>query len=150
MQSEPNTNNPNWENLKYLIDHKINVVKAGREFDAPLLPLLAHDYSKFKPRNWGPYRDWFFGPEGRLAPEGKGDPEVYTKFREAAKDHYGTENHHLHKRTPPTALKDIPLNTRREILADWYSISRHMSENRKNFPKPLDWVRDSGYTDLLK
>lgn len=136
MQNGPNTDNPNWENLKYLIDHKINVVKAGREFDAPLLTLLAHDHSKFKPSNWGPYRDWFFGPEGRLAETP--NPEVYSKFRTAVNRHYEAEKHHLHKRPDPTAIEDIPLNTRREILADWYSLARHTSPDKDKFPAPLD------------
>jgi len=142
------TQSPNWENLKYLLKHKYSVYKNGRELGAPVIPLLVHDYSKFKPKNWGPYRDWFFGPEGRLSAEP--NPEVFSRFRERVKDHYATENHHMHKRVTPTDLLSIPIDTRKEILADWYSVSKHVSKDKEKFPDIKTWVAEQNYTPILK
>ena len=84
------------QQLKYLLGHKYRVYKAGRELDVPRLQLFMHDMRKFNPKEWVPYREYFYDV-----------PDV-QKFREAVKHHKKNNPHHVR-----------PGNL--EAVADWYA-----------------------------
>lgn len=50
--------------LKYVLRHKWFVFVAGLRRGVPLWQLLVHDLSKFRPDEWRPYAEWFYGYEG--------------------------------------------------------------------------------------
>ncbi len=50
--------------LKYVLRHKWFVLVAGRKTGAPVLRLLLHDLSKFRPSEWRPYAETFYGHGG--------------------------------------------------------------------------------------
>lgn len=141
------------DQLKYLVRHKRDVYEVGRELGAPRLQLLVHDWDKFKPNKWVSYRDYWFGPQGvyTLGSREAVPEDITTRFRSAADKHLSKRNHHEYKRKEnPTPLTELPLNTRREILADWYSVSRRTSKDPDNFPKPLDWIKKQNLGHILK
>lgn len=75
-------------------------------------------------------------------------PEKIKAFRDAARRHYKAEDHHVHKR-PGKSMSDAPLNVKKEMLADWYSVSKRTS-SKKEYPDIKQWVKDRGYEDMLK
>lgn len=127
-----------WEQLKYLTKHKYDVYKAGREMDAPRLQLLAHDHTKFYPSNWTPYREYWFGEKGVKSKSNNVDPEVLKNFKEAVQRHYHAEKHHSHK-----VGVEADSNTKKEMLADWYAVSKHTKPNTPDFKT---WVNSSPHT----
>lgn len=123
----------NWDNLKYITKHKYNIVGPGRDLELPWGQLLKHDLSKFTPAEWGPYRDFFFGPKGiKREPEGP-IPEVKKKFKEAVKHHYRLNKHHHENRAQKYEL---------ESIADQYSAAKTQSSS-KDFPDFKTWYKES-------
>lgn len=98
--------------LKYLMEHKYNVLKGGLELGAPVLPLVMHDWSKFKPKNWVPYREHFFGQNTK---------QVQKDFRKAVDDHVTSEEHHDYKYHNP----DHNIKPTGENKADWWAVQRY-------------------------
>lgn len=111
--------------LKYLMEHKYNVLKGGMELGSPFIPLIMHDWSKFKPRNWVPYREYLFGtkyPSGdpnELTEEER--QQQYLDFREAVENHIDSESHHDYKYRNP----DKSILPNEENKADWWAIQRY-------------------------
>ena len=54
-----------WQYLKYVIRHKWFVFVAGLVVGAPLWRLIVHDWTKFLPRELGPYVMKFYGKAWR-------------------------------------------------------------------------------------
>ena len=109
--------------LKYLLGHKYNVYKAGRTLDVPRIQLLKHDLRKFSPKEWTPYREFFFDKDG----PNKTD---IVNFKRAVKHHKTNNPHHQGQ---------APL----ESVADWYSAGE---------PKKIpfkQWVRKNMNTFQL-
>lgn len=123
---------PNRDYLSYLANHKKEVYKAGRELGLPRPQLLKHDYSKFAPNSFKTYRDYWFGPEGVHAQGGREHvPEWLTqKFRIESRKHKRDKN--------PIPLSEVSPKYRREMLADWYAVSKLTSKNPSNFPNVKD------------
>lgn len=129
--------------LKYVGSHKFNVLKAGREIGAPTTTLLAHDLSKFKPTEWKPYVDYWFGPEGKT---GTHNPAVKKRFRDAAEKHYRRNPHHYHK-----IQKHQPMKNQLEAIADWYAVNRtmHYRVSNTKFPTISKWYEDKKDTLVI-
>lgn len=49
---------------RYVLRHKWFVFRAGIARSVPLWQLLVHDLSKFRPSEWRPYAEWFYGYQG--------------------------------------------------------------------------------------
>lgn len=111
--------NESWENLKYILKHKYHLYTGGREIALPRLQLLAHDLSKLRPREFIPYKRFFFGER---------TPEVKRKFLEAVKKYHHAGNPHH----PEYWGKDgsMPLKNKLEMVADWYSAGRSQKTHR--------------------
>lgn len=85
--------------LNYIIRHKWFVFVAGLKTKAPLWRLLIHDWSKFRPSEWGPYVEYFYGS--------KPDPtedELINLLRELTRDgceaNFNVAWNHHQKRNP--------------------------------------------------
>ena len=118
----------------YVLKHKSNIIEPMTQMNLPYSQALAHDLSKFRPKEFGPYRDWFFGPKGRTALEPS--PEVFSKWRSAVRQHYKGNAHHWKKlgKDPNT----VPLNTRMETVADWYAVGKTLRGSR-GYPTFKNW-----------
>jgi hypothetical protein len=103
-----NNRKEDWNYLRYLAQHKADVYRAGRELGADRWPLIKHDWSKFLPSLWTPYREKFFGDGGNEA-----------AFRRAVQRHVDLESHHDYKYKPETGA--IP---NAENIADWYAVTK--------------------------
>jgi len=55
-----------WQYLNYVLRHKWFVFLAGLKTGAPLWRLIIHDWSKFLPREWKPYVDYFYGDKDKI------------------------------------------------------------------------------------
>ena len=127
-----------WEQLKYILKHKADVYKHGRELGVPRMQLLLHDRTKFNPKAWTPYREYFFGEDGFYDQKGNKEliPEDVVKdFTPHKIKHYISEDHHMYREPRDIHISDIPKNVQKEMLADWYSVSKSMSK------KPLPPIR---------
>jgi hypothetical protein len=97
---------------KYLLEHKYNVLKGGLELGHPIWPLLKHDWSKFKPNQWVPYREKFFGENTK---------SNQKLFRKAVQDHVDSEDHHDYKYRDPNDT----IEPNAENKADWWALQRY-------------------------
>lgn len=122
--------------LRYVILHKWWVLVAGVRLGPPggtfswipwLIRLMAHDLSKFRPSEWLPYVDYFYGPPV----EACGPCKV---ARQAAFDrawllHQHRNPHHWQHhllREDDGQLKRLPMGLvlAREMVADWMGADR--------------------------
>lgn len=127
--------NETWENLKYILEHKYHIYTGGREIDLPRTQLLAHDISKLRPREFIPYKKFFYGRQ---------TPEVKKKFKEAVKKYHHAENPHHPEHWDKG--EDMPLKNKLEMVADWYSAGRTQGTHR--FKSFKSWFY--GNKDKLK
>jgi hypothetical protein len=118
-----------WRYLSYLLRHKWYVFIYACRLGVPVLGLL-HDNSKFRPSEWFPYVEYFFGPKspvrgsrsetGYYKPADTGD----AAFEFAWLLHQKRNKHHWQWWVLPAdegRLKVLPMpdRYRREMLADW-------------------------------
>jgi len=110
----------------YLVRHKYNVLKGGLELGHPIWPLLKHDWSKFKPNQWVPYREKFYG---------QNTSENQQLFRKAVQDHVNSETHHDYKYKPEKNVKITAENK-----ADWWAIQRE--QHPETTPSSIkEWLK---------
>ena len=122
----------------YVTKHKANIVPPMLEMGLPLSQALKHDLSKYGPKEFGPYRDWFVGPKGL---KGTQDPGIHARWRKAVEHHYFSPNnlHHWSK-IDPTHPENFPINNRMESVADWYSVNK-TNRTTENFPTFKRWFK---------
>ena len=117
---------------RYLVGHKINLGDAGIQMGLSPGKILAHDYTKFDPKRFDVYEDYFYGPRGM---HGKLSPQVYKNFKQEVAGHYASEPHHNYKLGIPEDMQ-----THLENIADWYSVGKtNASMQGKSFPNFVDW-----------
>lgn len=145
---------PTRDYLNYILEHKKDVYQGGRELGLSRAQLLLHDYSKFYPKSFITYRDYWFGPEGVHAQGGrdKVSPELTSRFRTEAQKHMNRERHHMHKRTKnPVPLEEVPLKYRKEMLADWYAVNKRTAHNlNKELPTIKNWAQQQNLKWMLE
>lgn len=154
--------------LRYVLRHKLYVfqecIKLGLFWAG-----IWHDMSKFRPDEWVPYADWFYGG-GADAPEyNYGDaksqlgdmhtrPWYKRRFDEAWNHHQKRNPHHyqywlLTMDSGETVTLEMPDRYRREMLADWRGAGRAINgrdetlewytRNRENMilhPSTRAWI----------
>ena len=112
------------EYLKYLLKHKyyvgIQCVKLGLVWQA-----IAHDLSKFLPREWIPYVEHFYGR----------NPDAYKEeFDLAWLLHQHKNPHHHHQywilKKDDGSLQPIPMPQKYilEMLCDWWGAGRALGK----------------------
>ena len=99
--------------LTYLFKHKFYVFVEACKLGIPLQGLL-HDVSKLYPEEFVPYANYFYGKDEK-------DEEA---FRAAWLHHQHRNPHHwqywvLRNDDGTVNVLDMPLNYRKEMLADW-------------------------------
>jgi hypothetical protein len=113
----------------YLLRHKWHVFIASCRLGIPWRG-LTHDLSKFRPDEWVPYADYFYGgpyPESGAeaqAQHTKTKGAVQRDFDRAWLLHQKRNDHHwqwyvLHEDSGATKVLLMPEHARRELLADW-------------------------------
>lgn len=109
----------NWLYAKYLFRHKWFVFLAGAMTGAPLWRLVIHDWSKLRPCEWVPYREFFYGVR---------TPEVTAAFERAWLSHIHWNKHHWDHWCSKDhgAFKALPMPDKyvREMVADWAGAGR--------------------------
>jgi len=118
----------------YVTKHKANIVSPMLQMQLPLTQALVHDFSKYLPSEFRPYRDWFQGPHGL---KGDQDKETHKQWREAVEKHYARNMHHWKKRGLTVA--ETPLKYRMESVADWYSVGKTNRPKGTKFPDFKTW-----------
>ncbi len=111
-----------WEYLVYLIEHKWNVgiecIRRGMFWHA-----ITHDLSKFLPREFFAYANYFFG-------KNKSD-KVKEKFSVAWNYHQKTNKHHwnywvcIDSQTMPIPM---PKKYVKQMVCDWRGMSRKFGD----------------------
>ena len=115
-----------WKYFQYVCRHKWFVFQEGQKLGVPLWQLLVHDWSKFLPDEWGPYADYFYGPEFDLwLPQF----ERKRQFDVAWLKHQHRSPHHwqywvLREDSGDVRALVMPDKYRREMLADWRGAGR--------------------------
>jgi hypothetical protein len=122
-----------WKYLKYVLRHKWFVYQAGRKLGVGRWQLLVHGLSKFRPDEWGPYVDKFYGgpwPECNYGEARANFDDRFTQawvdanFDEAWLRHQHRNPHHwqhwvLRNDDGTTRCLPMPLGYIREMVADW-------------------------------
>lgn len=124
--------------LKYLARHKWFVFRAGLKTRAPLWRLIIHDWSKFLPSEWVPYRDYFYGEKPET---GRDMSARRVAFNEAWNHHQKRNKHHWQYwlltldsgETFPVEMPEIYI---REMVADWMGAGRAIVGKKSN---TRDW-----------
>lgn len=105
--------------LQYVLKHKWYVFLECVKLGVPFWRALIHDWQKFTPAEWGPYRQRFFVERGNDT-ESK---SVKKNFKRAWLHHLHHGPHHweywLLKDGDDTVALEMPDRYRREMLADW-------------------------------
>lgn len=128
---------------RYLLGHKLNLADAGIQIGLNPGKVIAHDWSKFKPKKFDIYEDYFFGPRGI---RGKLSSGVYKDFRKEVEDHYHTEAHHRDKIGLPEDTQ-----TEMESIVDWYSVGKTNADMKgQDFPSFRDWWNHRKFGFLIK
>lgn len=129
---------PHLDYAGYLIPHKYHVYRAMREMGYPITRALAHDLSKLRPSEWGPYVEWRNGPKGLL---GTKDPEVFHRFRMAVRKHYHRNPGH-HWAVLGKHPWEVSTEDQAERMADWYGVRK--TKKPKEIPNTFrQWYKET-------
>lgn len=125
--------------LKYVLRHKWFVFLAGLKLEIPLWRLILHDWSKFTPREWFPYVEFFYRhgmTRGQAAALNYNFPvsdEVELAFEYAWNHHQNHNDHHWQhwiRFGDDGTIVALPMPDvcRREMLADWQGAGRALGK----------------------
>lgn len=152
----------NFRYLSYVLRHKWYVLLAGLELRVPLWRLLLHDWTKFLPREWAAYRNWFYGDwrQDRHASQSEA-PAGFKEAYDYAWCHHVHKNDH-HWQFWVMAFDQggqhiLPMSdvARREMLADWKGAGQALGKpdtrawylaNRENIvlhPETRAWIEQA-------
>jgi hypothetical protein len=114
--------------LSYVVRHKWFVFVEACRLGIPVRGLL-HDLSKFRPSEWFPYVESFYGPERTLA--------IRAAFNRAWLDHQHRNDHHwqhwgLAEDGGGTKWLPMPDGARKEMLADWIGAGKAQGHTAPN------------------
>jgi len=139
--------------LRYVIRHKYFVFREGRKLRVPLWQLIVHDLSKFRPDEFFPYADYFYGGPHKSISEMHGDVRnhlwqwskegVESRFNVAWLKHIHRNPHHhqhwvLKNDDGTTEALPMPRNFLLEMIADWRGAG--MAQGK---PDTLRWYNDN-------
>jgi len=121
-----------WRYLKYILRHKWFVYLACRAIGVGFWQAVIHDWSKFRPREWVPYVDYFYrrgGKDKYSAAGGAYSPGYDDAFDTAWLFHqHANPHHHQHwvLLQDDGQVKALPMPERylREMIADWIGAGR--------------------------
>jgi hypothetical protein len=108
----------------YVVRHKFWVIVAGRKLGVSLWRCFTHDLSKFRPSEFFPYADYFYG--GPYKPRSE---MGIREFDAAWLKHQHRNPHHwqhwlLREDDGPAKPIDMPRKYAKEMVADWMGAGR--------------------------
>lgn len=120
--------------LSYVLRHKWYVFLAGLKTGAPLWRLIIHDWSKFTPREWFPYVDYFYVDNDAEEEDPRGEDGSYDPasgpraFNYAWNAHQHRNPHHwqhwvLREDSGDVKPLPMPFHFVQEMVADWMGAS---------------------------
>lgn len=120
-----------WLYLKYVVRHKWYVFWACLEYGL-LWRGIVHDLSKFRPSEWNPYANYFYGNRQEIV-------NSQIDFDFAWNRHQKRNDHHwqywlLSYDNGVTGPLPMPDNCRREMLCDWIGAGKALGK-----PKTWEW-----------
>lgn len=146
-----------WRYLRYVLRHKWYVFIYGWQLGISWLALL-HDNSKFRPSEWFPYCEFFYGPKRRPFSEASVYGKTYfwgiewRRSKEGVKEafdmawllHQKRNKHHwqwwlLTNDQDAPRVFPMPDRYRREMLADWKGAGRAINGRED----ALGWYRQN-------
>lgn len=116
----------NWRYLKYVLKHKWFVFVYCLRFGL-IWRGITHDLSKFRPSEWGPYRDNFFSDKDMSEEESE---KITADFQMAWHLHQQRNRHHWQYWTEYDGLGwsmktfEMPRADMLEMVADWMGAGR--------------------------
>lgn len=132
-----------WEYFKYVVEHKKNVfIECWNE--GLYLHAFTHDLSKFLPREFVPYAEYFYGNDGVKIEKEYQDKENYTNgmsclsrnylkcksnFDDAWEHHYKHNKHHWNY----WGGRDMPEKYIKQMICDWKAMSRKFGDTAQEF-----------------
>lgn len=108
--------------LRYILRHKYFVFREGRKLRVPLWQLIVHDFSKFRPDEFFPYAEYFYG---EVCPDyAAALAKRECAFNVAWLKHIHRNPHHWQfwlLRNDDGTMDIMPMPDRfiREMIADW-------------------------------
>jgi hypothetical protein len=108
-----------WKYLRYVLRHKWYVFQACLAYGLVWAGIV-HDLSKFRPREWLPYAEFFYGIK---------HPGAKERFDMAWNHHQKSNPHHwqywvLQEDGGAVKILDMPMRYRQEMIADWRGAGR--------------------------
>jgi len=126
-----------WDYFKYILEHKKNVFKTCWKRKL-YIHAITHDLSKFNPKEFIPYAEWFYGYHGvKLEKEYNHEQlnngtscmsnnylECKRNFDKAWEHHYKNNPHHWdHWLDDKGVPQVIPSRYLEQMIADWEGMS---------------------------
>ena len=129
---------PYWSYLKYLLRHKLGVLKWCWKFGLFWQGII-HDLSKFSPAEFGAYARHFYDEKGAQKPI---EDHTDLKFDLAWLQHIHQNPHHwqywiLLEDNGPTKVLPMSDLARKEMLADWLSFGAQREWYSRNKGKMI-------------
>lgn len=126
--------NKYWQYFKYVMEHKKNVfIECWKE--GLYLHAFTHDLSKFSPKEFIPYANWFYDDLGVKHKDFTGDYDQLThdyleeEFKKAWEHHYKNNKHHWNY----WIGQDMPEAYIRQMICDWKAMSRKFGDTVQEF-----------------
>lgn len=119
--------------LSYIFHHKYHVFTAGLKLRVPVWQLIVHDLSKFRPDEFWPYAEYFYGSLIPVSEAWKGR-ERQEAFNVAWLKHIHRNPHHhqfwvLREDSGDVKALPMPEHYIREMVADWIGAGKAMGKN---------------------
>ena len=131
------------EYFKYILEHKKNVfIECWKE--GLYIHAFTHDLSKFSPKEFKAYAEYFYGEWGVKTEKQYSDKEVYTNglsclsrsylkcksdFDDAWEHHYKNNKHHWNY----WIGQDMPEKYIKQMMCDWKGMSRKFGDTAQEF-----------------
>jgi hypothetical protein len=115
--------------LSYILRHKWFVFVEACKLGIPIRGVL-HDLSKFRPCEFLPYVEHFYGDKNPRNADGSYNPlDIEDSFDRAWLSHQHRNSHHwqywiLRRDGGAIKVLDMPMRYRKEMLADWRGAGR--------------------------
>lgn len=114
--------------LMYVLEHKKNVFIECKKKDM-LWHGITHDLSKFSPKEFFAYAEWFYGEHGKDNPSSPMHNEVKRKFKSAWKHHQRKNKHHWQY----WRNQDMPHRYLMQMICDWTAMSKKFNDTPQAF-----------------
>ncbi len=141
-----------WHYLKYVVRHKWFVFLAGLQLGVPIWRLIFHDWTKFLPREWLPYAEFFYGGKRKRGYDELAlpcDAHVKERFEIAWNHHQHKNDHHWQfwvRLGDDGTILALPMSkvAGLEMIADWMGAGRALGK-----PDTLAWYTEQRDNQLF-